>query len=142
MIYDTSKDIDMQSAITKLDFLIKKGHVIEIKQVRKTKSYSQTKYFHVICSFYGLQVGLTGNQVKEDFVKRDLCIGIFMIVIGDFEVCRSWGNLNTLEATTVIEKLRTHAMTENGIYIPTPEEHVMVQQIEMENQRHGNSEFL
>lgn len=48
---------------------------------------------------------------------------------------RSSSDLDTAEMTTAIERFRNWAADVAGVYIPSPEEHRLVEQMEIEVQR-------
>ena len=51
------------------------------------------------------------------------------------KVMRSSSDLTTEEMTIAIERFRNWSADKAGIYIPSPEEHRLVQQMEIEVQR-------
>ena len=60
--------------------------------------------------------------------------------LGKIKVLRSSADLDTQEFTLAIERFRNWSAQEAGVDIPSPDEHYLIQQIEIEIER--NKEYL
>lgn len=143
MLYDCSNALEKKKAKARCDYLIEKGKVLEIKEKRPKRSYSQNNYLHLILSYFGLQTGYTLQEVKQEIFKKIVNPSIFYE--GEFgevvkvERWRSSADLNTLEMTTAIDRFRDYSTAQAGIYLPTPDDLVSLREIEREIE---NNQYL
>ena len=75
--------------------------------------------------------------IKQEFFKRFINPDIFLIQkegrgVGQYYILRSSADLSTLELSTAIDRFRDWSIKEAGIYLPTPEEHILIDQMERE----------
>lgn len=142
MIYNPEIPYDVESAKTKLLWLIKNKKPFEIKEKRKKRSISQNSYLHLILSWYSLEYGETLDYIKQEVFKKQINKDIFeteFINKKTGEIRTDWkstSSLNTKELTTAIERFRNYASKEAGIYLPEPSDMAMLQDIE--NKIHNN----
>ena len=120
MIFKLSNSIEAEKARLRLDFLIAKGAKIDMTEKRNKRTLPQNNYLHLLLSYYGLEVGYTLIEMKEIF-KRDICPDIFEYQKGGHIFYRSTADLDTLQTTKAIEKLKFHALT-NGYPLPDAED--------------------
>lgn len=57
MFYDSNKPFDVEKAKDKLNYLIEKKVIFEIKEKNKPKTYPQLKYVHLIMSWFAWEYG-------------------------------------------------------------------------------------
>ena len=101
---------------------------------------------HLILSWFGVETGYTLEEVKQDIFKKHLNPTLFYE--GEFEGIvkierwRSTANLGTAEMTLAIDRFRNFASNELGIYLPEPNDLVLLQEIENELSKHKNQEHL
>lgn len=144
MMYDLSNPLQCESFKVKAEHLAKKGVIVELTEKKPVRTMAQNKYLHVILSYFGLQVGETMEYVKKNYYKI-LCNKETFIrevddkYLGKVKILRSSSELDSDEFSLTISKFRDWAATE-GIYIPSSEEHLMIQQMEVELSR--NKEYL
>lgn len=137
MLYDFSKDIEIQQAKSKLKFLIKKGCMVNISEKRKKRTIKQNAYLHVLFSLFGLYFGYSIEEAK-DLIKRDLKYTyekkgrIFLV---------KTSNMNTKQLTVFIEKFRNYSNTKGGYYLPSAEEY-LTNYAEFERQIINNEIYL
>lgn len=145
MLYDMSNPLQCESFKVKAEALATKGWgIVEMTEKKPQRSSNQNRYLHSILAYFGLEVGETGEYVKRHYFKILCNKDIFVREIedkflGKIKVLRSSADLDTLEMTTCIERFRNWAAGE-GIYIPSPDEHLMIQQMEIEISR--NRQYL
>lgn len=141
MLYDLSNELQSENFKRRCNQLYKKRCIVELTEKKPRRSDSQNAYLHSILGYFGLQFGYRISQVKEWYFK-ELCNPDLFVrettdkVTGEKrKVLRSSADLDTAEMTTAIERFRNWASDEAGIYIPSPEEHLMVEQMEIEVQK-------
>lgn len=139
MLYDLNNPLQNESFKVKAEALAKKGCIVELTEKKPQRSLQANKYLHVILAYFGLQIGETMEYVKKHYYKI-LCNKDTFIrevddkYLGKVKVLRSSADLDSDEFSLTITRFRDWAATE-GIYIPSSDEHLMVQQMEIEVSR-------
>jgi len=139
MLYDLSNPLQNENFKVKSEALSKKGCIVELTEKKPQRSLQANKYLHVILAYFGLQIGETMEYVKKHYYKI-LCNKDTFIrevddkYLGKVKVLRSSADLDSDEFSLTITRFRDWAATE-GIYIPSSDEHLMVQQMEIEVSR-------
>lgn len=139
MLYDLSNTLQCESFKVKAEALAKKGGIVELTEKKQQRTSAQNRYLHSILAYFGLEVGETAEYVKKNYFKilcnKDLFIReVDDKYLGKIKVLRSSADLDTAEMTTAIERYRNWCASE-GVYIPSAEEHLLVQQMEIEISR-------
>lgn len=125
MKYNFTKEIDIQSAKTRLDFLIeKKSKNVEITEKR---TEPQNSYLHLILGWFALEYGETLDFVKVNFFKKLCNKDIFITYKDDkflkkVEIIRSSADITTGEMSIAIDRFRNWSSKEAGIYLPEANE--------------------
>ena len=138
MFYDANKPIDVQRAIVKFKHLIEKKKTFELTQKKEKRTLNQNRYLHLILSFFALEYGETLEYVKLEFFKKLVNKQIVEYErinekTGECRIdYRSSASLNTKEMTDAIERFRNYSSKEAGVYLPTPEEGIMLKEIELQ----------
>ena len=125
--------------------LAESGKVIELTEKKPRRSLPQNKYLHVILAYFGTQTGNTLEWVKQQYYKKLVNPDLFIRAkedkyLGRIKVLRSSADLDTAEMSLSIERFRNWAAQEAGIYIPSADEAILIQQMEIEIER--SKEFL
>lgn len=113
--------------------------MVELTEKKAQRSLQQNAYLHTILAYFGTEVGETMEYVKDKYFKA-LCNSDLFVrevddkYLGRIKVLRSSSDLNTEEMTLAIERFRNWAAGE-GYYIPSPDEHRLIQQMEIEVSR-------
>ena len=139
MLYDLSNPLQNESFKVKAESLSKKGAIVELTEKKQQRTSNQTRYLHCILAYFGLEVGEDAEYVKKNYFKILCNKDIFIREIedkylGKIKVLRSSADLDTGEMTRAIERFRNWAASE-GVYIPSSEEHRLVQLMEIEVSR-------
>lgn len=142
MIFDLSKDLDKAQFKARCDFLYQAGKKVKLVEVKAIRSLRSNNYLHLIIGLYALETGYTREEVKQDIYKRKINRDIFIRHKNGVEVCRSSANIDEGEMAISIEKFRNHALNDLGIYLPSPNEDVLLRQVEYELSRYGNQQYL
>lgn len=142
MMYDLSNPLQCESFKLKAEHLAKKGVIVELTEKKPQRTLSQNRYLHVLINYFAFEVGESPEYVKDKYFKI-LCNKELFIrevedkFLGKLKVLRSTSELDTDEMTTAVERFRNWSAAE-GIYLPSPEEHRMVQLMEIEISRNRN----
>lgn len=139
MLYDLSNPLQCESFKVKAEALAKKGGIVELTEKKPQRSSAQNRYIHTALSYFASEVGETMEYVKRHYFKVLCNKDLFVMdvedkFLGKIKILRSSADLDTAEMTTAIERWRIWAASE-GIYIPSPDEHRLVQQMEIEVSR-------
>lgn len=145
MIYDTSNPLDKANFLLRAKKLAESGKMIEMSEKKPRRSLPQNKYLHVILAYFGTQTGNTLEWVKQQYYKKLVNPDLFIRekedkYLGKIKVLRSSADLDTSEFSLSIERFRNWAAQEAGIYIPSADEAILIQQMEIEIER--NKEYL
>lgn len=140
-LYNLSNPLQAESFKARAARLLQKKVIVELSERKPQRSHRQNAYLHVALSYFGAQTGYTMAEVKEWYFKRECNAELFVRVITDSitgkqrERLRSSAELTVDEMTTAIERFRVWASKEAGIYIPAPDEHAMIMEMEVEVSR-------
>ena len=145
MVYDTANPLDKANFMLRAKKLAEKGVIVDLTEKKPRRSLPQNKYLHVILAQFGTQTGNTLEWVKQQYYKKLVNPDLFIRekedkYLGKIKVLRSSADLDTSEFSLSIERFRNWAAQEAGIYIPSADEAMLVQQMEIEIER--NKEFL
>lgn len=145
MIYDTSNPLDKANFMLRAKKLAESGKVIELTEKKPRRSLPQNKYLHVILAYFGAQTGNTLEWVKQQYYKKLVNPDLFIRekedkYLGRIKVLRSSADLDTSEFSLSVERFRIWASQEAGIYLPSADEYIIIQQMEIEIEK--NKEYL
>lgn len=145
MVYDTSNSLDKANFLLRAKKLAESGKIIELTEKKPRRSLPQNKYLHVLLAYFGTQTGNTLEWVKQQYYKKLVNPDLFIRekedkYLGKIKVLRSSADLDTSEFSLSIERFRNWASQEAGIYLPSADEYIIIQQMEIEIER--NKEFL
>ena len=145
MVYYTSNPLDNANFLLRAKKLAERGKIVELTEKKPRRSLPQNKYLHVILAYFGAQTGNTLEWVKQQYYKKLVNPDLFIRekkdkYLGRIKVLRSSADLDTAEMCLSIERFRNWAAQEAGIYIPSADEAILIQQMEIEIER--NKEHL
>lgn len=142
MLYNLSNELDAQNARTRLDFLTKKGCVVELTEKKPKRSLSQNSYLHLLLGYFASQTGNTIEWVKQQYYKRVCNPDIFIAEKYDktlkqnIKYVRSSADLTTDEMTLSIERFRNWSAAEAGIYLPEAVSQAEIAALQVEVERY------
>ena len=144
-LFDLSNPLDKANFLLRARKLTESGKIVELTEKKPRRSLPQNKYLHVILAYFGTQTGNTLEWVKQQYYKKLVNPDLFIRekedkYLGRIKVLRSSADLDSSEFNLSIERFRNWAAQTAGIYIPSSEEHYLIQQMEIEIER--NKEFL
>lgn len=145
MLYDTSNPLDKANFSLRAKKLAESGKIVDLTEKKPRRSLPQNKYLHVILAYFGSQTGNTLEWVKQQYYKKLVNPDLFIRekedkYLGRIKVLRSSADLDTLEMSLSVDRFRNWAAQEAGIYIPSADEAILIQQMEIEIER--SKEFL
>ena len=145
MVYDTSNPLDKANFLLRAKKLAESGKVIELTEKKPRRTLSQNSYLHVLLAYFGTQTGNTLEWVKQQYYKKLVNPDLFIRekedkYLGKIKVLRSSADLDTGEFSLSIERFRNWASQEAGIYLPSADEFIIIQQMEIEIER--SKDFL
>nr|DAU91236.1 MAG TPA: NinB recombination protein [Bacteriophage sp.] len=145
MIYNLSSPLDKANFLLRAKKLAESGVIVDLTEKKPRRSLPQNKYLHVILAYFGAQTGNTLEWVKQQYYKKLVNPDLFIRekedkYLGRIKILRSSADLDTSEFSLSIERFRNWAAQEAGIYIPSADEAILIQQMEIEIER--SKEFL
>lgn len=138
MLYDLQNELQAENFKRRCNMLFNKKCVVELTEKKMQRTLNQNRYLHAALGFFGLQFGYTIDEVKTWYFKEICNAEMFVRYKKDFfsgeqkKVYRSTSDLTTEEMTVAIERFRNWAADTAGVYIPSPDEHRLVMQMEVE----------
>lgn len=148
MIYNSKKEIDVQNAIDRINWLIKNKKLFELTQKREKRTIRQNRYEHLLFSWFALEYGETKEYVKQVIFKQWVNPEIFKTEYvnektGEIrEAWRSTADLDTKEKTLAIDRFRDYSSKEAGIYLPEPRDLVSLQEMEIELSKQSSKQYV
>lgn len=145
MVYDTSNPLDKANFLLRAKKLAESGKIIELTEKKPKRSLPQNKYLHVLLAYFGTQTGNTLAWVKQQYYKKLVNPDLFIRekedkYLGNIKVLRSSADLDTSEFSLSVERFRNWASQEAGIYLPSSDEYIIIQQMEIEIER--NKDYI
>jgi hypothetical protein len=120
MIYDTSKELEVNKLLSRLDALLSKKCIIELKEKKKSRTLSQNAYLHVCITLFAIESGDNLEDAKQ-LLKR--ACHFMHTFDGDKIKTKQTSKLDTKQMTDFIEWIRTFSAMQ-GNYIPTADEYI------------------
>ena len=144
-LFNLSNPLDKANFMLRAKKLAESEVIVELTEKKPRRSLPQNKYLHVILVYFGTQTGNTLEWVKQQYYKKLVNPDLFIRekedkYLGKIKVLRSSADLDTAEMSLSIERFRNWAAQKAGIYIPSADEAILIQQMEIEIER--NKEFL
>lgn len=145
MTYDGSNPLHVAQARARIDRFAKDGKTFELTEKRPKRSLSQNAYLHVLLAYFAAQYGERMEYVKDCIYKAHVNRTLFLRekedrLLGKIPYLRSTAELDSGEMALSIDRFRTWAAQEAGIYLPSADEHRLLAMAEMETER--NKEFV
>jgi len=144
-LFNLSNPLDNANFLLRAKKLAESGKIVELTEKKPRRSLPQNKYLHVILAYFGTQTGNTTEWVKRQYYKKLVNPDLFIRekedkYLGRIKVLRSSADLDTAEMSLSVDRFRNWAAQEAGIYIPSADEAILIQQMEIEIER--NKEYI
>lgn len=135
MIYNLSQPLDRERFAAKANAQLQKGSVVELTE-KTLRTRRQNNYLHLLMGVVAMEVGVTIEYAKREYFKKLVNRDLFIRKIhdrfsGEIEVIRSSADLTMEEMATAIDRFKRWG-AENGFYLPSPEDHARLRDIEIE----------
>ena len=145
MVYDTSNPLDKANFMLRAKKLADKGAIIELAEKKPRRTLSQNSYLHVTIAYFASQYGCTTEWAKQRYFKLIVNPELFVRekddeFLGRVKYLRSSADLDVSEMSLAIDRWRNWCSMEASIYIPSADEAILIQQMEVEVNR--NKAFL
>lgn len=145
MVYDTSNPLDKANFLLRAKKLADKGAIIELTEKKPRRTLSQNSYLHVTIAYFASQYGCTTEWAKQRYFKQLVNPELFVRekddeFLGRVKYLRSSADLDVSEMSLAIDRWRNWCSMEASIYIPSADEAILIQQMELEVNR--NKAFL
>lgn len=145
MIYDTSNPLDKANFLLRAKKLAESGKIIELTEKKPRRTLSQNSYLHVTIAYFASQYGCTTEWAKQRYFKQLVNPELFVRekddeFLGRVKYLRSSADLDVSEMSLAIDRWRNWCSMEASIYIPSADEAILIQQMEVEVNR--NKAFL
>lgn len=139
MLFDLNNEFHREQVKARLEKLLDKRCVIDLTE-KTVRTMPQNRYLHACLGCLALHLGEELEDVKKFIFKIKINPDIFIEDktikhVGRVKSLRSSSSLTKEEMSLAIERLRNWASKEEGCYIPSSEEYLLIQQIEIEIER-------
>lgn len=139
-LFDLSNPLHAENFRLRCDTLLKKQCVVELTEKKPQRTTQQNRYLHAALGYFGALTGNTLDYVKRYYFKAHCNPELFVVerqdaLLGRVRTLRSSAELTTDEMILAIDRFRNWAAQEAEIYIPSPDEHRLVQMMEIEVDR-------
>lgn len=146
MKYDMSNALHREQLQKRLDkFLKDKQGIVEFTEVKPKRTIKQNNYLHLILGLFACEYGESIDYVKEYYFKYAANKEFFLRIkkdklLGNRGYLRSSSELTTEEMTLAIERFRDWSSINAGIYLPSSDEHRLLELADIEVSR--NKQYL
>ena len=135
MMYKLSTPLDRERFAARANAMLQKGSVIELTE-NTLRSHNQNSYFHLIIGVIAMETGVSLEYAKREYFKKLVNRDLFIRkeqdrFSGEIEVIRSSADLTNEEMSMAIERFKVWA-SQNGFYLPSPEDAERLRDIEIE----------
>lgn len=138
MMFNLSETNQLRAFNDRCESLKSKGSErVELVEKKRKRTFSQNNYFYLIISYYGMQLGYTVDEVKED-IKNRICPDVFVYEKKGRTYTRSSADVNTKEMTIVIDRFKEYSITNAGLKLPDANEDEFLNWIEDESKKYVN----
>ena len=140
MRYDLSNPFHAEQARARLEKLISRGATADITE-KVARTRDQNSYLHLAIRYIAICIGEDADYVKEKYYKRHCNRDLYLrekydkVLRSKVAYLRSSRELTKEEMSLSIDRFRTFAVIDLGEYIPSPDDHRMVQAMETEVER-------
>lgn len=139
MKYSLANPLHRQQLQTRLAHLLQKTDgLVELRELKPQRTIPQNRYLWLTLSYFGLLTGYTKDEAEDiyKYVCRDAYDRTITTPTGEtIHKQRHTYQLTTDELALTIDRFRTYASQQVGIYLPTPDDHRAVEQMELEVER-------
>lgn len=134
MKYRLSEPLEVKAARNRLNYLVHKKRMVEVKEIRPKRTLPQNAYLHLILGAFGVHFGYTLEEAK--FIYKEINRSTYYYKKKDRTFIRSSADLNKEEMAKTIDRFM-EASKEAGYPLPlaTDQEWLMSLENEIEKSR-------
>lgn len=134
MIYDLTKNSDVEKLKSDLNFLYTEKKIVEVSVYSPPRSISFNAYFHLVLSVFAVEYGESLEYVKMEIFKKYVNRDIFVINVFDGEKMKeellSTKDLTSKELFDCLERFKNFCAKELGWWFPEFDNDVVISQME------------
>lgn len=135
MQYNLATDLDQERFVNRANALLNKGVIVELTE-KTFRSPNQNRYLHLLIGVVAMDTGVGLEYAKREYFKRLVNKDIFVIkkadrFAGEIEDLRSSADLTIEEMSMAIDRFKRWG-SENGFYMPNPDDTSLLKEIEIE----------
>lgn len=135
MLYNLQDELSRQKFKAMVRKLWDNGHIVELTDKRK-RTRNQNNYLHVAIGALAVETGNSLEFIKQEVFKRRVNPDLFIEekedpILGHLEVLRSSRELTKEQMSVAIDRFRKFC-EEQGVYIPSPGDDALIEQMEWE----------
>jgi len=125
MIFNLTNEFEREKFKNLCNDFYKQNAIVELTKKSPVRTMKQNSYLHLILRFFASEYGITTEEAKIDFFKREVNRPLFeRTKVNKFgkeiKILRSTSELNTCELTTAIDRFRNWSSAYAEIYLPDP----------------------
>ena len=135
MLYNLKDQLSRKRFSIRVKALWDAGAVVELTDKRR-RTNQQNRYLHVAIGILAMETGNSLETIKQEVFKRMVNPDLFIVeredpILGHIQTLRSSRDLDKEEMSTAIDRYLRFC-SDNGVYIPSPEEEDMLREAEYE----------
>lgn len=135
MLYNLKDQLSRKRFSIRVKALWNAGAVVELTDKRR-RTNQQNRYLHVAIGILAMETGNSLETIKQEVFKRRVNPDLFIVeredpILGHIQTLRSSRDLDKEEMSTAIDRYLRFC-SDNGVYIPSPEEEDMLREAEYE----------
>lgn len=144
MVYDLSKNIDVERITRRITQLINNKRVVELTE-KTFRTRAQNSYLHLILNYFALEYGEPMEYIKQKYFKGIVNKDIFLDVkedqfLGNIDIYKSTADISKENMIIAIERFKMWSAKTVGIILPDPDNLEFIQEIEIEIEK--NKKYL
>ena len=134
MLLDLNKDIDRSKFKDRSIKLLEKRVIIDLTE-KTNRTLKQNNYMHLICAYFGSELGYTTEESKSLFktLNRD----IFEYEKNNVKFIKSSADVTKDELTKAIGKFRMWSNDNAGLYLPEANEKEFLTQVQVQTSQNN-----
>jgi hypothetical protein len=138
MIYDLRTERGYKGFVARCKQMLLKREVVELTR-KEIRTKSQNNYLHLLLGVVAMDTGNTLEYCKEWYFKRLVNPDVFITqkvdrYMGKVETIRSSADLTKEEMSMAIDRFKRWG-SENGFYMPNPDDESLLKDIAIEMAR-------
>lgn len=135
MLYNLKNQLSRKRFSARVKALWENGSIVELTD-KSRRTGQQNRYLHVVIGILAMETGNSLETIKQEVFKRRVNPDLFLVerddpILGHIQILRSSRDLGKEEMSTAIDRYLKFC-SDNGVYIPSPEEEDLLREAEYE----------